>query len=260
MPSMAQKKNTTISLSNAVDQSPVDKAAVIKPQRQRKVRPAAEMLVLEQRMMFDGAAMSTADLLNERNTTSSDKAAPLNRETPDLFTPQALPPQPGRLIVISAALPEANRIRLGLADKGEVVELAEGTDALSQISQLLASRSQIEELHIISHGEPGTLLLGDLRLDNSTLEARQAEILNWQVVADGQRRHPALWLRCRLRRCRPRLFANPARPDRRRCGRVERRHRQPAIRRQQHARIASGSGRCHFGLGHRASGRLGPVA
>ena len=68
---MAQKKNTSISLSNAADQTPVIKEAVIKPQRQRKVRPAAEMLVLEQRMMFDGAAMSTADLLDERN--SSDK-------------------------------------------------------------------------------------------------------------------------------------------------------------------------------------------
>jgi autotransporter-associated beta strand protein len=177
---MVQKKNTPFDLSNAADQAPAAQEAAAKPQRKRKVRPAAEMLVLEQRMMFDGAAMSTADLLNERNTTSSDKATPLYRETPDLFTPQALPPQPGRLIVISAALPEAERIRLGLADKGEVVALAEDSDALSQISQLLASRSQIEELHIISHGEPGTLLLGDLRLDNSTLQARQAEILNWQ--------------------------------------------------------------------------------
>ena len=178
MPSMVQKKNTPVNLSNAADQAPAAQEATAKPQRKRKVRPAAEMLVLEQRMMFDGAAMSTADLLNERNTTGSDKTTPLYRETPDLFTPQALPPQPGRLIVISATLPEAERIRLGLANKGEVVALAEGSDALTQISQLLASRSQIEELHIISHGEPGTLLLGDLRLDNSTLQARQAEILN----------------------------------------------------------------------------------
>jgi autotransporter-associated beta strand protein len=178
------------------------------PKRKRKVRQPAEMLVLEQRMMFDGAAASTVELTLDPPTAleaaSQNKALPANAQEQEVVIPQALAAHPSkspteenaeqsdvffaapptvenRLIIVSGSLSESERIALGLADKGEVVELAEGTDALRQISQLLASRSQIQELHIISHGEPGTLLLGDLRLDNSTLQARQAEILNWQA-------------------------------------------------------------------------------
>ena len=36
---------------------------------------SALAMALEPRMMFDGAAMSTADLLNERNATHSDSKA-----------------------------------------------------------------------------------------------------------------------------------------------------------------------------------------
>lgn len=178
------------------------------PKRKRKVRQPAEMLVLEQRMMFDGAAASTVELTLDLPTalesTNQSNTPPTNAQEQDVLIPQALAAPPSksateekaqqteaflatpatvetRLIIVSGSLPESDRIALGLADKGEVVALTDGTDALSQISQLLASRSQLQELHIISHGEPGTLLLGDLRLDNSTLQARQAEILNWQA-------------------------------------------------------------------------------
>ena len=63
---MVQKKNTPIRLSSAVDQAPTP--ADITPKRKRKVRQPAEMLVLEQRMMFDGAAASTAELTLESST------------------------------------------------------------------------------------------------------------------------------------------------------------------------------------------------
>ena len=178
---MVQKKNTPITLSNAADQAAASTETTAKPARKRKVRQAAEMLVLEQRMMFDGAALSTADLVLERDLNQTNDTAKSGNDAPDLFTPQALPPQTGRLIVISASLPQSERIRQSLGNPGEVLELQEDQDPIVQISQLLAQRSQIEALHIISHGEPGTLLLGDMRLDNATLQARQDEIRGWQA-------------------------------------------------------------------------------
>ena len=91
---MAQKKNTPISLSNAADPAQIDKEVPVKTKRQRKVRQPAEMLVLEQRMMFDGAAASTGELILESSTASSDSSQ--NNSTPaapsesEVFVPQSV--------------------------------------------------------------------------------------------------------------------------------------------------------------------------
>ena len=80
---MANKKNTPVTSQNPAER--VDAAGAVTPvkQRARKVRQAAEMLVLEPRMMFDGAALSTAELVFEKQKNDgpvvdvvSEKSAP----------------------------------------------------------------------------------------------------------------------------------------------------------------------------------------
>jgi hypothetical protein len=140
---MAQKKNTSIPLTEAPETAtgPADLA----PKRKRKVRQPAEMLVLEQRMMFDGAAASTVELTLDLPTAleaaSQSNTPPAETQEQDVLMPQALAAPPAkspteekaetsgafsatpptvetRLIIVSGSLPDSDRIALGLADKG----------------------------------------------------------------------------------------------------------------------------------------------
>jgi Ca2+-binding RTX toxin-like protein len=59
---------------------------------------------------------------------------------------------------------------------GEVHVLDLGQDGLAQIAQVLAGRSGVDAVHIISHGESGAIDLGGLKLDAAGLDAHQSAL------------------------------------------------------------------------------------
>ena len=63
--------------------------------------------------------------------------------------------------------------------KIEVVELDATQDGITQISELLKNRNDIQTVHIVSHGLNGALELGSAWLNTNTLETRADEIAQW---------------------------------------------------------------------------------
>lgn len=61
----------------------------------------------------------------------------------------------------------------------ELVLLQPGLDPIAQITAALRGRSGIEVLRLISHGEPGVLLLGEQAITADTLQQRSAEVSGW---------------------------------------------------------------------------------
>ena len=57
----------------------------------------------------------------------------------------------------------------GVKDGVEVVLLDPAQDAIAQITHELSKRPNTETLHLISHGAPGTLLLGQTIVDSDKL-------------------------------------------------------------------------------------------
>jgi hypothetical protein len=53
----------------------------------------------------------------------------------------------------------------------EVVVLDGNKDAIDQITEILRDRTNIDSIHIVSHGTPGSLQLGDVRVSLDNLEA-----------------------------------------------------------------------------------------
>ncbi|TAG91730.1 MAG: DUF4347 domain-containing protein [Oscillatoriales cyanobacterium] len=68
----------------------------------------------------------------------------------------------------------------GATPNTEVVVLDGNRDAIDQITQILALRSNIDSIHIISHGAPGSLQLGKTRLGSDNLESYAEKLQQWR--------------------------------------------------------------------------------
>jgi len=65
------------------------------------------------------------------------------------------------------------------ADGAQVFILNENSSAIEQITQALANQSDIEAIHILSHGSPGSLNLGSDTINNQNLPQFSNKIQQW---------------------------------------------------------------------------------
>jgi Ca2+-binding RTX toxin-like protein len=67
----------------------------------------------------------------------------------------------------------------GVTPGTEVVVLDGNRDAIDQITDILGDRTNIDSIHIVSHGAPGSLQLGDLRLSLDDIECDRHSLQQW---------------------------------------------------------------------------------
>src|SRR4028119_1010742 len=67
----------------------------------------------------------------------------------------------------------------GVKPGTEVVVLDGNQDAIDQITQILRDRSNIDSIHIVSHGAPGSLQLGDVRFSLDDIEGDRDSLQQW---------------------------------------------------------------------------------
>ncbi|MEG4499507.1 DUF4347 domain-containing protein, partial [Microcoleus sp. F10B5] len=68
----------------------------------------------------------------------------------------------------------------GVTPGTEVVVLDGNRDAIDQITQILALRTNIDSIHIVSHGSPGSLQLGNGCLSADNVEAYSEKLQQWR--------------------------------------------------------------------------------
>lgn len=83
------------------------------------------------------------------------------------------------LVLIDSAVQDYQDLVNGVHPDYEVHVLASDQDGIAQIDQLLAQRSNLESIHIISHGRPGELLLGSAQLSLTTIEHYTKTLQSW---------------------------------------------------------------------------------
>ncbi|MEG4030535.1 MULTISPECIES: DUF4347 domain-containing protein [unclassified Microcoleus] len=67
----------------------------------------------------------------------------------------------------------------GVKPGTEVVVLDGNKDAIDQITDILALRTNIDSIHIVSHGAPGSLQLGDVRFSLDDIECDRDSLQQW---------------------------------------------------------------------------------
>ena len=88
-------------------------------------------------------------------------------------------PSANRLVLIDPQVENYQSLVASVLPNTSVVILDADRDGVEQISQALASHQGVNSLHIVSHGAPGTLYLGDSELSLTTLERYINQLQNW---------------------------------------------------------------------------------
>ncbi|MEG4636361.1 DUF4347 domain-containing protein, partial [Microcoleus sp. Aus8_D4] len=80
---------------------------------------------------------------------------------------------------IDTQVPNYQSLVAGVTPGTEVVVLDENRDAIDQITEILALRTNIDSIHIVSHGTPGRLQLGSGSLSLDNLDAYSEKLQQW---------------------------------------------------------------------------------
>ncbi|NCC93555.1 MAG: DUF4347 domain-containing protein, partial [Opitutae bacterium] len=80
-----------------------------------------------------------------------------------------------KILVLDNAIADRETLQQGLPDDMEVILLG-GGDGLDELAEALSGRTDIEALHIVSHGSAGQLYLGGETLDAQALAEQSASL------------------------------------------------------------------------------------
>ncbi|MGC9506051.1 Ig-like domain-containing protein [Baaleninema sp.] len=92
------------------------------------------------------------------------------------------------IVVIDAGVSEIDRLLNGLVPQAEAVVLPRDRDGIAYIEEVLAKRPQVTQLHVVSHGKPGCLFLGNAQLNLDSFSKYRDRLRRWGETDDGRRR------------------------------------------------------------------------
>jgi len=146
-------------------------------------------LSLEPRMMFDGAvAATTAEATQpttEPNAAPIDTAPTAQEASPT--PPAATTDNRQDVIFIDGKLHNYQQLLAGLPQGAEVVVLDSSKDGLQQIANYLEGRTNVDAIHLLSHGAQGTVEVGNTWLSSENLAEhfQTLKAIGATLAADG---------------------------------------------------------------------------
>lgn len=87
---------------------------------------------------------------------------------------------PTEIAIIDTAITDLEHILGGIKLGTATYSLDNQTDAVEQIAKILAQHTNIQTLHIISHGSPGNLYLGTTALNSSNIKNYSPQLQQWR--------------------------------------------------------------------------------
>lgn len=90
--------------------------------------------------------------------------------------------QVATLVFVDAGVENYQQLVNGVIPTAEVFVLDAAADGIEQISQVLQQRQNIDAVHIVSHGAPGCLYLGNTQLSLDTFNRYASQLQQWDVA------------------------------------------------------------------------------
>ncbi|MBH8578184.1 DUF4347 domain-containing protein [Nostocaceae cyanobacterium CENA369] len=84
-----------------------------------------------------------------------------------------------RIVFIDPTVEDYQSLVAAVLRDTEVIVLNAHEDGVEEISAVLATRSGITSLHIVSHGAPGLVYLGNVQLGQHTLNSYAVQLIDW---------------------------------------------------------------------------------
>ncbi|MBE9109971.1 DUF4347 domain-containing protein [Nodosilinea sp. LEGE 07298] len=99
---------------------------------------------------------------------------------------QSVPSPIKGLVFVDDSIADADTLLKGLNPGLDVVFLDSARDGIDQITEALRSRSGLDSIHLLSHGEAGGLTVGTTALNVNTLDSYGSQLSQWwQSLSDG---------------------------------------------------------------------------
>ncbi|MGB0909957.1 MAG: DUF4347 domain-containing protein, partial [Nitrospirales bacterium] len=175
------------------------------PKTQANREPAGtvteSLIALEARVMFDAAALLTgAEVSQEADTTSQPEAEITEAEQEQAQAAEeqnesiwnvvdsfGLPAERREFVFIDTNVDDYQTLMAGINPNAEVILLDPTRDGIEQIAEILQDQSDIDAIHIVSHGNQGELELGTGHLTSESMIGEYADELTLisQALSDG---------------------------------------------------------------------------
>ena len=82
------------------------------------------------------------------------------------------------LIFVDSSIKNYREILSDQHPNSSIFIIDEHVDGIDQISDVLSRYSEISDIHVISHGAPGRLMLGSSQLDSEGVTARKLSLIH----------------------------------------------------------------------------------
>jgi hypothetical protein len=90
--------------------------------------------------------------------------------------------QVATVVFVDAGVDNYQQLVDGVIPTAEVFVLDAAADGIEQISQVLQQRQDVDAVHIVSHGAPGCLYLGNTQLSLDTFNYYATQLQKWDVA------------------------------------------------------------------------------
>ena len=140
-----------------------------------------ELLALEERIMFDGAAAAeAADAAADSAEPTADAAAEHEDDSQALNAAVREMPQDAlnEVFFVDSAVHDPARLIAAIPQGAEIVILDSASDGVEQMASALDGRSDLDAIHVLAHGDEGRLELGDSVLTGDTILGEHADALS----------------------------------------------------------------------------------
>ena len=160
--------------------------------------PNTCMLALEPRIMYDAAGIATAldDTGNDGQTPDNALADIPPSDTfqeevaliQDLFRDYTPPSTttPKEIIFIDTTVADYEQLVQNVSTTARVIVLDQETNPLTRITNELTQHKNLDAIHIVSHGGPGSLQFGNGVLDLATLQDHAKEFQAWEASLSSE--------------------------------------------------------------------------
>ena len=140
---------------------------------------------LEPRVLFSATPMDAASLPGaDEGATMVAEVDPGQQEseTDQQQSTTELAQSAREIVIVDGSVESLDQLLDDLAQSrpgAEVFVLDSERDGIQQITEILDNRSEIESLHIVSHGNDQGVQLGNLWLTNASLDGYAGQIASW---------------------------------------------------------------------------------
>lgn len=147
---------------------------------------------LEQRILFDGAAVATAvDVLDNSSFTASSNDATTNNDVTSnnaensvhgAQATQSFERDRREVAFVDSSVEDFQTLVDGIKDGVEIFVFDGSKGGIDQITSILQNQTNIDAIHILSHGSTGEITLGTDKLNSDTLDDYNEQL---QIIKDS---------------------------------------------------------------------------